>query len=120
MIEIMCRDGSLSIEQLEQAAQIIEETIGCQVDVLDIDDYRGMVYWGLADVEQILREEGVANADDAELCADLLRAYEPDIHTAMLEAGKEALQNGIEEFLNDTMDEDEEDESDKDNEEFSK
>lgn len=46
MIEMMCRDGGTPVELLDQAASVVEESIGCPVDLLDIDDHRAMVYWG--------------------------------------------------------------------------
>ena len=35
MIEMMCRDGGTPVELLDQAASVVEESIGCPVDLLD-------------------------------------------------------------------------------------
>ena len=98
MIEMMCRNGSVSPELLHAAAGATEESIGCAVDVLDIDDHRAMVYWGPTDVANAIKELGIKeiDADDANLCADLLCDFEVDIHQAMLEAGHDALQSCLE------------------------
>ena len=86
MIEMMCRDGGTPVELLDQAASVVEESIGCPVDLLDIDDHRAMVYWGPSDVASAIKELGIKeiDAEDMSLCADLLCDFEVNIHQATL------------------------------------
>lgn len=101
MIEMMCRDGGTPVELLDQAASVVEESIGCPVDLLDIDDHRAMVYWGPSDVASAIKELGIKeiDAEDMSLCADLLCDFEVNIHQAMLEAGHDALQICLERLV---------------------
>lgn len=110
MIEMMCRDGGTPVELLDQAACVVEESIGCPVDLLDIDDHRAMVYWGPSDVASAIKELGIKeiDAEDMSLCADLLCDFEVNIHQAMLEAGHDALQSCLECLVDELRKQDEE------------
>ena len=115
MIEIMCRDGSVPPELLENVADYVRAVVSDDVEVLDEDEHRAMVFWSPSDVANAIKDmESMGfEAEDLALCGDLLKDAEPEIHRAMLEAGRDALNQYLLE-LDDALDEesDEMDDSD--------
>lgn len=105
MLEMMSRDGSVSMANMERAADYVEGALGVDVDILDIDDIRGMVFWSPEDVMISLRELGfkeplsLSDLDDYNLCAGLLQDCEAEIHKAMLEAGRKAMETYLKQFM---------------------
>lgn len=101
MIEIMCRDDTMSDEDLISAACALEQMFGCTVDVLTPDDIRGMVFWSSQDVEDAYRDRVDDENDipDAESIKNTLKEIEPGIHMAMLEAGWEAIFDAVDETM---------------------
>lgn len=93
MIEIMCRDGKTSQEELEKIADTIYYSTGIETSVIAEEDRRAMVFWGPEDVKQIVDDFNIKsiNSDNTELCNKIVAAAEPKIHQAMLEAGNDVL-----------------------------
>ena len=92
MIEVMCRDGSVSIEDLESAADLIKIVLNQDVNILTEDEHRAMVFWGPADVKIAMERLGLT---ERELCEEeqeiVLAECEGEIHHKMLEAGWDVL-----------------------------
>lgn len=97
MIEIMCRDDSVTPEMLERVADYIRAVIDDDVEILYPEDHRAMVFWSPGDVATAIKETGSAtlDADDMDLCNTLLETIEPEIHRSMLEAGRDMLNRYI-------------------------
>lgn len=115
MIEIMCRDGSVPPELLENVADYVRAVVSDDVEVLDEDEHRAMVFWAPSDVADAIKdmESTGFEAEDLALCADLLKDAEPEIHRAMLEAGRDTLNQYLLE-LDDALDEESEEIDDSD------
>lgn len=92
MIEIMCRDNSVSDDELTTIASTLEQLSGVAVDVLSKDSIRAMVFWGPDDVYDYCGEE--SDMDD-DFATSILVEAEPSIHMAMLKAGGEVLQDFV-------------------------
>lgn len=93
MIEIMCRDGSISEDELETAAGVLRGLLDSKVEVLHEEEHRAMVFWGPGDVAKLIKDDGIdgLDAEDMNLCDEILQTSEGNIHQAMLQAGYDAL-----------------------------
>lgn len=104
MIEIMCRDGTVDPEMLEHIADYVRAVVNDDIEVLHPDDIRAMVFWGPNDVSTAIKdiESSVFDGNDVDTCKAILEDAEPDIHRAMLEAGRDELNQfllGLEESV---------------------
>lgn len=93
MIEIMCRDGSISEDELETAAGVLRGLLDSKVEVLHESEHRAMVFWGPGDVSKLIKDDGIEglDAEDMNLCDEILQTSEGNIHQAMLQAGYDSL-----------------------------
>lgn len=93
MIEIMCRDGKTSNDELEKIADMVFHATGIDTEVIYEQDRRAMVFWGPEDVKEIVESLGIKSidTDDTAFCDTVVAAAEPNIHQAMLEAGHDVL-----------------------------
>lgn len=93
MVELMCRDGKTSQEELEKLADTIYYSTGIETEVIAEQDRRAMVFWGPEEVKGIIEQLHIKsiNPDNTNLCDTIVAAAEPRIHQAMLEAGNDVL-----------------------------
>lgn len=93
MVEIMCRDGKTSQEDLEKLADMIYYSTGTEVNVIAERDRRAMVFWGPEDVKEIVERFNIKSIDpdNTNVCDTIVAAVEPQIHQAMLYAGNDIL-----------------------------
>lgn len=93
MVELMCRDGSISQDDLEKLADTIYYSTGIETIVIAEQDRRAMVFWRPEDVKSIVEEFNIKsiNPDDTEICDTIVAAAEPKIHQAMIAAGNDIL-----------------------------
>ena len=93
MIEIMCRDGKTPDEELEKIADMVFHATGIDTEVIYEQDRRAMVFWGPEDVKEIVENLKLKSIDidDTTFCDTIVKAAEPNIHQAMLEAGHDVL-----------------------------
>lgn len=111
MIEIMCRDGSVSDEELETAAAMLRGLTNSKVEVLQEASHRAMVFWGPGDVAEVIDsfDENGLDSGDTNLCDEILQNKEGAIHQAMLSAGWDVLYDAIDELNGGGKDPDEPD-----------
>lgn len=93
MIELMCRDGKMSQEDLEKLADMIYHSTGIDAVALAEEDRRALVFWGPEDVKEIVETMNIKSIDpdDTAFCDTIVQAAEGKIHQAMLEAGHDVL-----------------------------
>ena len=93
MVEIMCRDGKMSQEDLEKLADMIYYSTGVETVAIAEEDRRAMVFWGPEDVKEIVDGLNIKSFDpeDMVFCDTIVQAAEGKIHQAMLEAGRDVL-----------------------------
>ena len=93
MVEIMCRDGKMSQEDLEKLADMIYYSTGVETVAIAEEDRRAMVFWGPEDVKEIVERLNIKSFDpeDKVFCDTIVQAAEGKIHQAMLEAGRDVL-----------------------------
>lgn len=89
MIEIICRDGSITDEELILQAQLLEQTSGRQVVPLTSFEACACTFWGVDDVHVALEEQGYdeLSMSGEEQCANFLKLHEKELHSAMVDAG---------------------------------
>lgn len=93
MIEIMCRDGKESQEELEKIANMVYQATGIETNVIDERDRRAMLFWGPEDVSALVSDLKITSLDSKNLdeCDNFLAGIEPKMHMAMLDAGHDTL-----------------------------
>lgn len=111
MIEIMCRDGSVSDEELEVAAGMLRGLTNSKVEVLPEESRRAMAFWGPGDVAEVIEsfDESGLDSRDVNLCDEILQSKEGELHQAMISAGWDVLYDAIEELNGGGKDPDEPD-----------
>ena len=125
MIEIMCRDGSVSDGSLCKIALALEKMTKVEVNPLTSYEAKALVYWGVDDVINLVEniEDSVGIEVDEQDCEDILKYAEVSLYEAQLNAGWDCLWDAVSKFYGedppgeeDETDPEEPDEEDSDEE----
>lgn len=97
MVELICRGGETSLDELEKLADMLYYSTGIDVVTVPERERRAMVFWGPEDVKDIVEEMGIKSIDpkDFNFCDTIVQAAEGKIHQAMLEAGRDVLFDAV-------------------------
>lgn len=97
MIEIMCRDGKTSDEDLEAAADVLQNMFDDEIVIIPESERRAMVFWSDKDVVPIMKAMKVSPIDmtEDEYTKSIMENAEMDVHQAMLSAGKDVLYDAV-------------------------
>lgn len=100
MIEIMCRDGTVSDAALCKLALELGKITKQDVNPLTSTEARAVVFWGIEDIENLAKEYfGGTDVECEEVIEDFLDYAEQAVYETTLSAGWDCLRDLLGEYL---------------------